>query len=306
MNNYGFDLNEYRDKQSKCTTLLSSNLKRGCLGLLLGSGVSYDLKLPSWQLLVERCIVELSPTTIVKTDPSYYDLQTLSDKIKLKSPSLDAYHDLVKRKLYEGVDFDFHFAKKDLLIALSSLIVGKVRGNVNHIITYNFDSVLEWYLQINGLKVNVSNKAELLSNAADIEVTHLHGYLPHDPLLGENSDFLVFSKEEFEDRKVQYNYWKFVTQDFHRRHLFLSVGLSPDSLINDLCPYLRDLETWYSTEGVLRDFPYGVAYITPTKDKEKDLEEKDTLIRHGIIPCSIEIPNIPSAIFQIAQHGIVK
>jgi len=48
---------------------------------------------------------------------------------------------------------------------------------------------------------------------------------------------LVFSQREFDDRKIQYNYWKIVMEDFYRRQLFLSVGLSVQSIIEDICPY---------------------------------------------------------------------
>jgi len=303
MNKYGIPLDEYRDNQFKCNTLLSSNLKRGALGLMLGAGVSYDLKLPSWKTLVERCINEVSPGIIIRSDINNYELKTLSNKISHGRSTTD-YHLIVKNKLYEGLVFNFEFAKKDLLIALTSLMVGKTRGNVNHIITYNFDSVLEWYLQINGLKVNVSNKNDLLLQNKDVEITHLHGYLPFDNSLGENSESLVFTKEEFEDRNVQYNYWKVVMQDFYRGHLFLTIGLCVNSIIDDICPFLRDLNSWYTSESILRDFPYGIAYITPNSNTEEDREQKDNLIKHGIIPCTIEISKIPDAIFEIAQNAL--
>lgn len=303
MNKFGIDLNSYKDNLQRCSTFLSNNLRQGCLGLMLGAGVSYDLDLPGWIALVEKCLNEITPGTIVPSSTDNSELKRISNQISSGRTSKE-YFEIVKRCLYDGVVFDFGLAKKNLLIALSSLMVGKTRGNVNHIVTYNFDSVLEWYLHTVGLKINVSRKSELLLKNADVEITHLHGYIPHDPLYGEDLGFLVFTKREFENRMVQYDYWKVFMQEFYRRHLFLAVGMSPQSLIDDVCPYLRELdESFYKRENILRDFPYGVAFITPNSNPNEDREQKEELLEHGIIPCTIDIPNIPNAIFEVAQNA---
>jgi len=302
MNKYGADLEDFADNVDKCTDNLSENLKQGCLGLFLGAGVSAGLKLPSWAVLVRNCLAEVSPNKKLKLKPTNAELKAVTNIIKGVRPTSD-YLDIVKRNLYEGISLNFSLANRDLLIPLSSLIVGNTRGNVTNVVTLNFDSVLEWYLMTNGLSVSVSAKNDLFKKNTDVEVTHLHGFLPYDVSHGDMSDFLIFTKEEFENRDVQYDYWKVFMEDFYRRNVFLTVGISAESLIDDVCKHLRNLDKWYEDEKILRDVPYGYAFITPESRKSLDKTNKETLLRHGIVPCTLQIPDFPDAIFSIAQKA---
>ncbi|MDF2190557.1 SIR2 family protein [Paraflavitalea sp. CAU 1676] len=299
MNNYyGLNLEEYMDDVDKCIDLLSSYLKQGCLGLMLGSGASKGLDLPDWTNLVSRCAKEVLPGYAITTDT---DLKRASSKIKDKSGL--RYLSLVKEKLYEGIEFDFGMAKKDLLIAITSLMVGKMRGNVNHIVTYNFDSVLEWYLQTNGLSVKNSSPLDLFKKFADVEITHIHGYLPHSPEFGDDSSTIVFSKEEFEDRETIDSYWRVIMDEYYRHHVFLTIGLSPESIEDDICRYLRAANAWYEKEKLVRDQPYGIAFITSYKNVDEQ-EFKEKAIKHGIIPCTLQKEKIPPNLFRIAQSAL--
>ena len=168
MIDYGFPLEDYANEKGECVNLAASYLNNGVLSLLLGAGTSRGFGLPNWKDLVVNCHSTLFLGTNYKNEYENHELKKLADAIKSKAGS--NYIDLVKEKLYEGVKFDFTLAKKDLLIALTSLIVGRSRGNVRNIITYNFDSVLEWYLSINGLSVNVTTADKLLYSSVDVDI----------------------------------------------------------------------------------------------------------------------------------------
>lgn len=301
MTDYGFDLTEYANRIDKCTDSLANYLNRGKLGLFLGAGVSYALELPCWEVLVKRAIEVVVPGTTVSSDIN--ELKRLSSLIKSSSANQAAYLELIKKKLYEKTPFDFKLASKEMLIALTSLMVGKVRGNVKNVVTLNFDSVIEWYLKVNGLNANVVTKNHLAESLSDIDILHLHGYLPHDATLGFSSDEIVFTKEEFEDRERGLSYWKDLMNDFYRRHVFLAIGVSPDSICDDVAPYLRvHNKDWYDIQGVSRKHPYGVAILT-----RATTEQQNTMISAGIIPCVIsDKDKIPPAIFEIAQKATAK
>lgn len=292
----------YVNAENKCCQLLANYLKKGSLGLVLGAGASKAIGLPGWQQLIEKCLKELSLDVPDKEHRETNELKKIAEKIKKNCGSDEKYLQLVKDQLYKDVTFDFRLAKIDILVALTSLMVGKVRGNVSSILTYNFDSVLEWYLRTNGLKVNVTKKQDLTHQFCDVEVTHLHGYLPHDEQLGLSTDFLIFTKKEFEDRQIQYDYWKEFMYEFFRRNIFLAIGLSPQSIIDDLCPYLRSMNAWYKSEKILRNHPYGIAFI-PNNELNED--DKQQMIEDGIIPCGFDdYKDIPSAIFKISQFAL--
>lgn len=167
--------------------------------------------------------------------------------------------------------------------------------------TYNFDSVLEWYLGINGLNTRVTTFEELIFSSPDVDVLHIHGYLPYSDEYGNASKELIFSKTDFEDRQVGDSYWKKMMYEFFRRNVFLTVGVSPGSLVDDICPYLRELTRWYGTEKIDREHAYGVALLTPGKESEHAL---DNLVEHGIIPVILKIDDIPAAVFSIAQQAL--
>ena len=132
---------------------------------------------------------------------------------------------------------------------------------------------------------------------------HLHGYLPHDKKVGNSTSDLVFTKKEFEDRQIQSSYWKDLMNEFYKRNIFLSVGLSPGSLIDDVCPYLRNMNSWYEKEKISRNQPYGIAFMTPSTEADEAVGE---LIDTGIIPCILSVDDIPAEIFGIAQKALEK
>ncbi|MXV16500.1 SIR2 family protein [Hufsiella ginkgonis] len=301
--NFGFDLELYTPEGSDVSGLLAQFLNDGHLALLLGGGVSVDLKFPGWsKLLFLICDKHLKGRMEIGKTYSGHELKDIAQDVKneITKQGLD-YLAEVKEALYDGVTFDFEFAKKDLLIALSALITGRHRGNVRNIITYNFDSALEWYLELMGLKVDTFVKRQFMTKNADVVIAHIHGYLPHDSKFGKNSKEITFSNEEFQDRMLGKDYWKEYFFEYFRRHTFLAVGLSADSLYNDVCPYLRVMNKWYKDEGVTRSLPYGIAFLTPGPETDRRIP---ALLEAGIIPRIYKPSEIPQAIFSILQSAL--
>ena len=60
-----------------------------------------------------------------------------------------------QRHLYLDVNLNEEALRDPLLIALGSLMMGARRGNVKKVLTFNYDSLLEWYLSLHGLSTSV-------------------------------------------------------------------------------------------------------------------------------------------------------
>ncbi len=180
-------------------------------------------------------------------------------------------------------------------------MVGRVRGNVTYIVTYNFDNVLEWYLETNGLRVTVVDKNPLEPNNPDVQVLHLHGFLPNDLTRWQVSKEIVFTEEEFNRRERGRNYWKSVVDEFNKNHIFLSVGLSAKSICDDIVPYLDVLnDEWYDKEKIQRGHPYGFSFLTRCEDAQAT-----KMLEYGVVPVVLgDYEQIPMAIFQIAQKAM--
>ena len=284
----------------KCTNLLSNYLNKGKVGLYLGSGVSAALGLPNWTKLVRGCITDLPAAAVTIDDSKEFDPKYYSGKFKKACDSSEAYLECVRANLYKGVGFDFAGIRKEMLIALTSLMVGKVRGNVRDIITLNYDDVIELYLQINGLRVSQVDKKPLDSFPSDVSILHLHGFLPYHTDVWERSDSIILTEEEFEKRERGSDYVKNVIDEFYKSHIFLGVGLHPNTVTKDIAPYAQVLlSDWYEKEKIDRGYPFGFVFLTDYSE-----EQAQKMLDSGIVPCLIsDTDKIPPAIFSIAQKA---
>ena len=302
---FGFDLTTFADNRKKCVHLCANYLNKGKLGLVLGAGASKALKLPDWYDLLTVALKSLAVlhTLPPKKDYTNQELKEAAGKVKRHfGANTNDYLDLIQGTLYDGFKPNFANANKDLLIALSTLFVGKKRGNVTSVVTYNFDSVLEWYLDVVGLSSTQLGNNYIAGVIPDVEILHLHGYLPHSPDFGKRSSDILLTKKDFEDRQVGSSHYKTIMADFYQRHLFITVGMSATSIVDDICPYLRQLHDQNGINKITRDQPFGVALISDCSE-----EERLTMIEDGIIPLveptHDEIPNI---IFEIAQDAVKR
>ena len=91
--------------------------------------------------------------------------------------------------------------------------------------------------------------------------------------------------------------------EYLRRNIFLSIGLSAGSLIEDLGPDLRHLiYSWYPNNKAKRIKPFGFAFL-----KDCSITEKDKLLSYGIVPWIIkDYDTIPINIIKISQYASSK
>ena len=295
-------------------------LKQGELSIILGAGASKLLKLPNWWELVGGCIKEhnkhcrakgkiddiINNRVTRKTKPD--KLKSIIQKIKKRIDEKE-YLDIIESKLYESTVFDFNSARKELLIALVTLILQTNNQGVDSILTYNFDCLLEWYLLLMGIDIDVITKDKPIRSKRSIKILHYHGYLPNNTLKnkGHKRTSVVFSKKEFEDMKHESweDFWKFNLHFFLSTKVFLSVGLGPSSIEDDLLPVLRQIERNRKIRGVQNQSAYGFAIIPEEDIPDIDnLEEfKKNLLDDKVIPLFISIDEIPNYLLKISSQA---
>ena len=221
----------------------------------------------------------------------------------------EVFKSIVLKNLYKNRSFDFEMIRKPLLIAISSLIKsGRTIGGISEIITLNFDSLLEWYLQITGVVVTTTFEQNQIIKSSEVEVIHPHGYLPHPNHQNVVSDYLVFSESEFDYFVMnEKNYFRSRMINFFSSKIFLSVGVGPGSLIDyTQKKFLNYVSKNY--EGKERRYPFGFSIIpidSYNKFMSKQNKTKDQLdeefMKKGIVPVIMEKENIPQFLFAIAQ-----
>src|SRR5579871_1192278 len=143
---------DYLIEYDRAVQFLADRLSDGTLVLFLGAGVSSGARLPEWRALVEsmRTDVGLSNDNLTSSADS---LERAADEIRRKFYRDDepGFAELVRKCLYRGISLDDSILDDRLLIALGALLMGSRRGSVRRIVTFNFDSVLESYIWLNGL-----------------------------------------------------------------------------------------------------------------------------------------------------------
>lgn len=280
---------------------LSDHLNDGNLGLILGAGASAEFKLPMWKELVDRCI-DASKTEIDYQVTESEDFESIMGEVKSNLRFDDSkYKTIVQDQLYLDYDLEFDEIDKNLLIALTALISGTKRRSVDTVINFNFDSLLEWYLQVNGIDVSTTFSDGKIIQNSDVEIVHPHGYLPHPQVSQKISEVIRFSWDEIINFKMdENNYLRQRLINFFKSKIFLSVGISPKTL-NE---YFKDFISHILTKKVARNnLPFGFAIIPEGELSDYDPNVRKKLIKYGIICIEMPIPRIPEFLFSISQKA---
>lgn len=219
-----------------CELQLSQHLMRGELCIVLGAGISHGIGLPNWPDLVKSCLERSGMTdkaTAVNADTSNEDLRRRMEDVESQSKgNFAAYQSIVRDSLYEKVPatVDMKYGMElvvnnPLLNAVGALMMGSSRGSVRDVITYNFDDLLEWYLELHGFTAQVVTSVNSLRGQPDVVVTHPHGLLSH--FTGHNdSNFLTLSQRSYDERLGDDSPWRRYFGDVLRTKVAIFIGLS--------------------------------------------------------------------------------
>ena len=199
------------------TVRFCQSIKKNKVTIFIGAGVSQSLGLPSWQELLKRVYLKKNHTQ----SPSEYNCSDIvfARFIGHNSAPLTPY---VKEALYESISSDKPLPQSSLIDSICHLIKAV---NIDSIITYNYDVLLEQHLLLNGINCypvycNIRNEIDRLP------VYHVHG------ILSNSSDFpssnnIILSEKEYHEMYSNPYLWSNVEQ-LHAlsRNTCLFFGLS--------------------------------------------------------------------------------
>lgn len=225
-----YSCDDYVEDPFLATGKLSELLRTGSLRLFLGAGVSSGFGLPEWKVLVARVLAR-------ENDVDFFTkLAAMSAKEQAKLiDELDdeslKYINLVRSALYGDVPDDFaaRQQRSPLLLAVAALLTGTCRGRVDSVVTYNYDDLLEQYLEMLGYRVCVRTRPDQISTRAEVEISHPHGWIPQQWDHGTQPVQPVLSDRSYRERRAEIDSgWSAIIEHGLMSKIGLFLGLSGD------------------------------------------------------------------------------
>lgn len=221
---------DYLTMPKTAVTYLADALKRGVLVLILGAGVSIGEGLPDWVELVHRLRTRAGlPFDQTVSGISADELQLAVDEVFRDYCKKDKKHfaRLVRESLYDGVTLTSELLRSELLIALGLLMMGSRRGSVRRVVSFNFDSILEWYISLCGFVPRVVVNPPALEGAEDVRIYHPNGFLPHPDQNIDGSEFVILTSDSINLRLgTSGDEWFELVRHLLRTSVCLFVGMS--------------------------------------------------------------------------------
>lgn len=259
---------------------LGGCLFRGSLALLLGAGVSEPLGAPLYRALIDSCLAELG-------EPAFEgaDLELGATRVaRIAEEKGKNLQMLLTSHLYpKGAPRPSDLMRSARMGALGAMLMGSKRGNVDTVLTLNFDSLLEEYLLLHGYVVNVVTKLPSLIGSEDVTVFHPHGYLPSETGPGKPSPSpeLIFTKESVSKMLGNPSHpTPFLMREIIRAKVLLLLGVSPGTTIgNALGPILS-----HESAAIRPDRPsaFWISAETP------DADYRRVLLSANVVPVVLD------------------
>lgn len=237
------DISDFIDKLPKSSTISRQQALRNIneayqkekLVLVLGAGVSIEFGVPSWNGLLQNLMVH----TIQQEHKVSSVLSELFNRIFTPNPLIagrylqdyfeqnnSSFESMVRDVLYSTIDKD---KQSNLLEEIVRVCVAPGKSpNLDSIITYNFDDILEYKLEktgmdipfrpIYGIGMEVKNE--------ELPIYHVHGYLPEKKKLS-NSNKITFGENNYHQQYSDIYSWNNIVQiNKFRENTCLFIGSS--------------------------------------------------------------------------------
>jgi hypothetical protein len=242
---------------------LAEQLLRGRLALVLGAGISVPFGLPDWDALITRMYKLVGDTPpLGLTPPKAAEFFLIKhcgdDKVK--------YHDYVTEALYDKVDINFWTSTPGLM-ALGTLVMASHRGSASTVITFNFDDILEMYLEFHGFVVSSISSPQHWADNADVRIFHPHGLLPMRPDTARSQD-IVLDEASFSRAlsPVDGRLWRERLLSVMRSHTCLFIGIGGSD--SNLESFLHDCRESHVGSSEQIAF-WGVRFTTADHEPDK-------------------------------------
>lgn len=302
-------LDDSSARRDTVATQVGEALCAGILALVVGAGISRVVQLPMWTHLNKRIVEVAAQVLRARFKATWNDslearLPTLGDlacehvdelgvldrveevcsrcETLVKEGTADAnkyigdapsWHAVVRAALYEERQ---RYQFKDMfypeLVCLSNLLVGERRGHIRDVITFNYDDLLESYLQLHGhFKHVIAPLPIRLTPNYGTVVYHPHGYLPLEDKVVSSSPFLVLSKRSYEkvaSSGAQHaSLWSEFISWMLSRRIGLLIGISGNDKIMKL--YIEGAHARMKADSTRRPLAFAILvandYLAPAE-----------------------------------------
>lgn len=166
---------QYEDAET-LADIVSDHLLAKRTTLVLGAGASSGFGLPGWDELLRRMYAAVGAAPVAE------DLYRQAEHFnrtycKNKQPLfMDHVHDALYATVAKSAS---HLVQNPLLAAVAALVMSSLRGNASEVITFNFDDMLETYLEYHGFVAEAIAEDRHWAPNADVAIYHPHGFLPY-------------------------------------------------------------------------------------------------------------------------------
>lgn len=199
---------------------INDSYQKEKLVLVLGAGVSLEFGVPSWGLLLQNLMVH----TIKEENNVSNVLSKLFNDIFAPNPLIagrylqdyfenndSSFESMVRDVLYSTIDKD---KDSELLSEIVKICVAPGKSpNLDSIITYNFDDILEYklektemeipYKSVFGIGIEIKN--------GELPIYHVHGYLPESEKLSD-SNKITFGENNYHQQYSDIYSWNNIVQ----------------------------------------------------------------------------------------------
>lgn len=166
--------------------------------LVLGAGINADLGGKDWTTMMDSLNNDFYKGDYkFSTEIEHYvGKELFTSSMVLKTSGFDSYKSL-NRELYEYQKDDLGFEKTDS--TLSKICDYIQNHNHSSIITYNFDTNLEYILKKREIKYTVVyDDNSFVNKGTQVDIYHVHGLLPYNRYNEKKyTDSLIFNESEY-------------------------------------------------------------------------------------------------------------
>lgn len=204
------------------------------LVLCLGAGVSVGECLPNWEKLIKSLLKELltSHNKNIKNldnelNDNYESFSNITLARFIKKGFKSQFHGKLRNCLYEG--YSSILNSESLLNNIAELC-RPVRDKVGiyAIVTYNYDDLLEFYLEEKGIKHTIIYREYDVMERDSLPIYHVHGFLPQKGRLKKDiKKSILFAEEEYHFQYETPFSWQNLTQlNLFKEKTVLFIGMS--------------------------------------------------------------------------------
>ena len=277
---------------------IAALLRDGCLTLFLGAGASAGFGLPEWMKLVANVLGKGSDGKFVRElkKKSAEEVARLVDEVDNDTPE---YVESVHKALYANAPLEILeiLQKSALLLSVAALVTGTCRGRIGTVFTYNYDDLLEQYLEMLGYSCCIRTHPSEFSRRADVEINHVHGFLPQRWKRGDNCSDIILSERSFSRRRseIDKGWGASIEHQLHSKcGLFIGMSGNDGSVLDVL---LR------AKNSIKRAADYtGFWLLTP----DAYVKNRKRIVTVGMCPIKLQIGEIPKFIFKVCQVASPK